>query len=85
MRWLDDITDSMDMSLSELRERVKVIICNCHLTQIAPLRFNPEFFLEILERRGFLSTRAVEIIVMKHGTADSTFVTIEILPENKAP
>jgi len=55
------------------------------LTQIAPLRFNPEFFLEILERRGFLSTRAVEIIVMKHGTADSTFVTIEILPENKAP
>ena len=23
IRWLDDITDSMDMSLSELRERVK--------------------------------------------------------------
>ena len=62
-----------------------VIICNCHLTQIALLRFNPEFFLEILEMRGSLSTRAVEIVVMMHGTTDSTFVTIEILPENKVP
>ena len=35
--------------------------------------------------RGFLSTRAVGIAVMRHGTADSSFVTIEILPENKVP
>ena len=31
MRWLDGISDSMDMSLSELRELVNILVAGCEL------------------------------------------------------
>ena len=62
-----------------------VVIWDGHLTQIDPLRFNPGLSLEIVEIKGFLSTRGAEMVVFEPRVAESTFVPLEIMPENEAP
>ena len=57
MRWLDDITDSMDMSLSKLQETVKGREAWCGVLQfVGSQRVGYDLATEQLQQRGIKNT-----------------------------